>query len=188
MRHDDRNALAARDARIRRMHAEGVPVPWLCQQFGLSKSTVYEAIHGGVEIETDAADTYESPLPEWEQNLVRVERSPEQQRHYPLDALQDAPRRYYGSCVYFIQAGDHGPVKVGLSTTGGLTDRLRTLQIGNAETLAVRRVVIGDEPLERLLHGHFAELRIRGEWFSYEGELADSLAPYVHDLRAEGMG
>lgn len=77
------------------------------------------------------------------------------------------------SCVYFIQCGAH--VKIGVATDLGL--RLSAIQIGSPEAMRVLAVIenAGLEK-ERELHARFASLRVRGEWFSVEGALADYLA------------
>lgn len=69
--------------------------------------------------------------------------------------------------IYFIQAVDGGPIKVG--RTEWMTRRLESLQVGNPKQL----VVLGVEPLpldellarERELHQQFDYARVRGEWF-----------------------
>jgi Meiotically up-regulated gene 113 len=65
--------------------------------------------------------------------------------------------------VYFIQAGDHGPVKIGFSNKPDR--RLPQLQTGNHRDLQLRHVIPGDKDTERELHERFADARIRGEWF-----------------------
>lgn len=74
--------------------------------------------------------------------------------------------------LYAIQAGQEGPVKIGV-TKGSPRDRLRTLQTGNHEQLrglAAWRAYPGDEAA---LHERFAHARIRGEWFRPVPELLD---------------
>jgi hypothetical protein len=65
--------------------------------------------------------------------------------------------------AYAIQAGEGGPVKIGLAKKPA--ERLKTLQCGNHETLrglAAWRVLALEE---RQLHEEFAYAHIRGEWF-----------------------
>jgi Meiotically up-regulated gene 113 len=93
--------------------------------------------------------------------------------------------------VYFIQAGDTGPVKIGLANEP--ETRTRTLQTGNHRELHLRHVIPGDEGIERQLHDRFREARIRGEWFGgaaylamiliFAGGLADEM---VHTYDGSG--
>ena len=46
--------------------------------------------------------------------------------------------------IYFIQAGENGPIKIG-KTNGDAKDRLANLQIGNHEELKLLWVYHGDE-------------------------------------------
>lgn len=69
--------------------------------------------------------------------------------------------------VYFIQAGEAGPVKIG--TTRDPQKRLRMLQCAHPDVLELRLAV--PEADEVLFHQRFSHLRIRGEWFRFEGTL-----------------
>jgi hypothetical protein len=71
--------------------------------------------------------------------------------------------------IYFVQAGENGPVKIGFTSSWGL--RLSTLQTGNHEELRVRAIVAGDRDDEERMHEKFARTRIRGEWFEATPEL-----------------
>jgi hypothetical protein len=73
--------------------------------------------------------------------------------------------------VYFVQAADRGPVKIGSSTASTIARRLVTLQIGNPLELSFRRIVEGDWRVEHALHSYFREQRVRGEWFDYAGSV-----------------
>lgn len=77
--------------------------------------------------------------------------------------------------VYFIQAGGRrGPVKIGI--TKNLPRRLTVLQSANARKLRVICVVAaGGRDLEESLHLRFSRSRLAGEWFSYQGQVADYL-------------
>lgn len=68
--------------------------------------------------------------------------------------------------VYFIQAGENGPVKIGF-TSGAVTNRLREIQTCNASECTTLRVLYGDKVDEKKLHKHFKHLNIRGEWFQF---------------------
>jgi hypothetical protein len=80
--------------------------------------------------------------------------------------------------VYFIQAGDGGPIKIGISDNVPL--RLNTLQTAHHETLRLLSRIPGGESDEAALHEQFAALRIRGEWFRPGAELL------AHIARLEG--
>ena len=79
--------------------------------------------------------------------------------------------------VYFIRAGETGPVKIGW--TKDVEDRRKILQTSQPELLQVIRVVDGTRSLERWLHDRFAALRLVGEWFRFD---ADMLAITLSDL------
>jgi hypothetical protein len=70
------------------------------------------------------------------------------------------------SWVYFIQAGDDGPIKIGV-TSGSPVDRMRRLQTGSSTRFRLLCTIRGDRTVERRLHQLFAQARIRGdgEWF-----------------------
>ena len=65
--------------------------------------------------------------------------------------------------VYFIQAGADGPIKIGIA--GDSFCRLQELQTGHYEELRLLGFVAIEEYPEKDLHGRFADLHIRGEWF-----------------------
>lgn len=71
--------------------------------------------------------------------------------------------------VYFIQAGENGPVKIGFASA--MDKRFNCLQVGHYEKLHLIRSIAGTELHERWLHHHFRERLIRGEWFSYCDEM-----------------
>lgn len=71
------------------------------------------------------------------------------------------------SHVYFIQAGEHGPIKIGVATDP--EHRRQMLQTGNSADLILRAAIPGSGhgalKLERKLHDRFAAGRMQGEWF-----------------------
>jgi hypothetical protein len=71
--------------------------------------------------------------------------------------------------VYLIRQGESGPIKIGTSTD--VESRLASLQTANPEPLHLLRTFDGDERIERAIHGRFAHLRLRGEWFKPAAEL-----------------
>jgi hypothetical protein len=92
------------------------------------------------------------------------------------------------SFIYFIQSGEDGPIKIGLSHDP--TKRLPQLQTGNHVDLRLRHVIPGDLGVEQTLHERFEPARIRGEWFGLEylpviitfaGGLADRMVSAYDD-------
>jgi hypothetical protein len=65
--------------------------------------------------------------------------------------------------IYFVQAVNGGLVKIGLAQDA--QRRLRELQCGSPVELRLLRLEKGGKLEESELHGTFAHLRIRGEWF-----------------------
>jgi hypothetical protein len=66
--------------------------------------------------------------------------------------------------VYFIQAEDGGPIKIGLA--GDPTKRLSELQRTSPQRLRILATEPGSASHERELHERFAEHRLHGEWFA----------------------
>jgi hypothetical protein len=75
------------------------------------------------------------------------------------------------SWVYAVQAGDGGPVKIGISDKP--RDRLATLQQANHETLIPLAAWHTLKLEEKELHAEYAYAHIRGEWFQPVPELID---------------
>lgn len=65
--------------------------------------------------------------------------------------------------IYFIQAGDSGPIKIG--KTRYIKKRLRSLQTINSEDLQVRGWMPEGDWTEKQLHQKFAVYKQKGEWF-----------------------
>ena len=76
--------------------------------------------------------------------------------------------------LYFIQAEGGGPVKIGI--TSNPSRRLAQLRREHGEDLCIRRKVKVHESvalkMERNVHKHFGHLRLHGEWFAVDEELA----------------
>lgn len=79
--------------------------------------------------------------------------------------------------VYFISDGV--AVKIG-KTQGDPINRLRALQTGNSRELVLECVAWSSQitatMLEQLLHYHFSNYLIRGEWFDRQGVIKNLLA------------
>lgn len=76
--------------------------------------------------------------------------------------------------VYFIRAGKNGPVKIG-HCAGDVERRLMELQVAHWETLRVIRKFEGGAAEEAALHLRFADLHLRGEWFSFSRAMLGDL-------------
>jgi hypothetical protein len=75
--------------------------------------------------------------------------------------------------VYMIRAGADGPVKIGYGANPAR--RIEELQTAHPERLTVLRVMDGDLRFESALHRHFADLRVRGEWFIHSDAMLGDL-------------
>lgn len=75
--------------------------------------------------------------------------------------------------VYFVQAGEGGPVKIGYANEEGVIRRLYIIQSNNHVRLTLLRVLSGDA--EFAMHQRFAHLRLHGEWFTYSPEMKGDL-------------
>src|SRR5512146_2055560 len=76
------------------------------------------------------------------------------------------PRSSY---IYFIQAKDGGPVKIGW--TYNPVRRLKDLQAASPYKLVVRKVVPGTQRLEHYLHQRYEAYRLEGEWFEVQPDM-----------------
>ena len=65
--------------------------------------------------------------------------------------------------IYFIRAGDAGPIKVGFSVN--VPRRLSTLQMGCPCPLVLLHDEAGTLDDERAWHDRLSEFKVRGEWF-----------------------
>lgn len=70
--------------------------------------------------------------------------------------------------VYFMQAGQGGPIKIGRAADPEA--RTRGVQTSNANTLKVL-LLIPDASLERKFHRWFRHHHIKGEWFKAHPEI-----------------
>lgn len=86
-----------------------------------------------------------------------------------LAAIVPAPQQVQVFSVYFIQAGDGGPIKIGCSCNVPM--RLSVLQIGNAEPLRTLCTMPGAYAEEHRLHDRFKADNIAGEWFRPSADL-----------------
>lgn len=70
--------------------------------------------------------------------------------------------------VYFVQAENGGPVKIGVAKDPAR--RMAELQAMSPYTLRILATVEGGFRREKELHAQFADWRLHGEWFSDECE------------------
>ena len=64
--------------------------------------------------------------------------------------------------TYVVQSGSSDYYKIG-KTTRAVESRVKELQVGNPETLKIKKILHGD--LEGYYHTKFANKRVNGEWF-----------------------
>lgn len=89
--------------------------------------------------------------------------------------------------VYYIHAPALGLIKIG--SAADPVERLRNMQTGSPTALVLLAIEVGSLNEEARRHVQFAELRRRGEWFAFEGALAEfvqALPPYQR--RAKRFG
>lgn len=100
----------------------------------------------------------------------RAKREKRMKPRYLLRRVRPVPREavwgkpFWG--VYFIQAGEDGPIKIGGARN--IHKRRSQMQIGNHLPLIIRGYIKEEgyeEEAEKTLHRHFSSHRIRGEWF-----------------------
>ena len=65
--------------------------------------------------------------------------------------------------IYFVQAGEEGPIKIGVAEN--VERRIAGLQVAHFVDLKLRLMLEGDDRHESYLHAKFEPYRMRGEWF-----------------------
>lgn len=88
--------------------------------------------------------------------------------------------------VYFIQAGENGPVKIGF--TESLVKRFDKMRVDCPMPLRVLHWVAGNKATEAAFHARWDEARVRGEWFKplreiVEGDFDGERLPVPAGLR-----
>jgi hypothetical protein len=85
-------------------------------------------------------------------------------------------------CVYFLQATNGGPIKIGFSR-----DLLRRIhELNSASPIPLRVVGViagGDQETEAELHAWFAGARLHGEWF----RPIEALVQHITDITSPTM-
>jgi hypothetical protein len=105
-------------------------------------------------------------------------------RHYRDRSRPKTPRyreRRPGDLVYFVQDTASGYVKIGF-TSKPIEQRLRLLQTGNPNPLAILALAPGAPVEEHRLHRRFDSDRYRREWFKPSPALLD----YIDGVKATG--
>ncbi|WP_331758636.1 GIY-YIG nuclease family protein [Streptomyces sp. NBC_01547] len=85
-------------------------------------------------------------------------------------------------CVYILGAEGSPLVKIGW--TNNPSRRLADLQSGSPLALRLLATCEGDARLESALHGHFADRRVRGEWFDLGDDPVDLVEPIAKQEQA----
>lgn len=86
--------------------------------------------------------------------------------------------------VYYVRSPASGLVKIGFATDA--RHRFSKIQTDCPDTLILAAVEDGGEDVEAMRHSEFSALRVRGEWFRDEGDLAshiDALPGVVAPIR-----
>lgn len=86
--------------------------------------------------------------------------------------------------VYFIQAGEGGPIKIGFATS--VKGRLSAMQTGHAQRLSVLATIDGDMSDEKRMHARFLSLRMEGEWFRFDGRLKTYVERLIRNAAKAG--
>ena len=73
--------------------------------------------------------------------------------------------------VYFIQAGDNGPIKIGVSSTP--REHVKILQQGSPEELKLIAQIPGDRSLEKKVREDLKAFRRGRKWFDATDEVLD---------------
>lgn len=82
---------------------------------------------------------------------------------------QIAPVSQFQECLYFLQAGPEGMIKIGHSKQ--LAARLKTLHTMNGTALRFLGAIPGTRKDEKYFHDRFSEDRSHGEWFRLSQDL-----------------
>ena len=78
--------------------------------------------------------------------------------------------------IYFIGNTEQQVVKIGYSSKSNVKGRIKQLQTGCPYKLSTLMLIgWSSQQGEAMLHRHFAEYRLQGEWFKITGELAEYL-------------
>ena len=104
----------------------------------------------------------------------------------PLHSIDGSLGEETERSVYFIQRGENGPIKIGVSAD--VAGRLRMLQAASQEPLALLGTLPGGADLEQALHDRFRDQKVRGEWFRPSPELLRLACGRPRPLSATSRG
>ncbi|WP_051334349.1 GIY-YIG nuclease family protein [Bradyrhizobium sp. Ai1a-2] len=76
--------------------------------------------------------------------------------------------------VYFAQAGDGGPIKIGF-TSADPSDRIAALQTGCPTRISLLGYLAGSKRDEAGLHRRYSYLHLSGEWFRADESLIEAI-------------
>ena len=79
--------------------------------------------------------------------------------------------------LYFIQAGEDGPIKIGISQDA--KRRLSGLQTAHHEELRLLGSIPGGRRAEEFMHQLFVAQKLRGEWFKSDPVLLSFIEDFV---------
>lgn len=104
---------------------------------------------------------------EWEKGLLSA---------FEKVKTKSLPKRKHGF-VYFILDEVNNCVKIGMTSKQDVSSRFSALQMSTVNPLKVLKAISTNDCVEKERHFHhtFKHLRIRGEWFKYEGDLKNFL-------------
>jgi hypothetical protein len=92
-------------------------------------------------------------------------------------------RKSWSPAVYFIQADNGGPVKIGLAED--IESRIALFQAGCPFRLVcIGMIPDGSRSLEMSLHEQFATTRLHGEWFEDSPELQSYISANAQQIRS----
>ena len=103
-------------------------------------------------------------------DLLSDQRSTPPFRDSPRSVLE-SKRPPPSACVYFVQSGSIGPIKIGYSEDP--PRRLSGLVTMSPERLHLLGTIPANEGTEGRLHKRFAGFRLHGEWFRPADELLE---------------
>ena len=85
-----------------------------------------------------------------------------------------------GISVYFIQSGDNGPIKIGI--TEDVKRRVKDISALNPNAVTLLAYCGGGKELEELLHLAFSAERIKNEWFEPSNRILEVIEIAKSDL------
>ena len=83
--------------------------------------------------------------------------------------------------VYFIQAGNNGPIKIGVSSVPQM--HLDRLQQGNHEELRLIAEIPGERSLEQKVQADLKAFELERKWFHATNEVLD----YIKKIQEEPL-